>query len=567
MGYQSLRIVDAIENINRTYFLPAIQREFVWDDVTRIEKLFDSIMCDYPIGTFLFWKLEQKNIRQWNIYKFLSNYDEEKSHNEGANVNGINKDIHLILDGQQRLTALNIGLKGSFRYFYYRWRTTTLYLNLLKEPIQNENNPEEPIYQFSFREDDISSDPQKELWYEVGNILSFIESEDAKLDFEPKSNNLSKDLKVRADKMIGKLHNRIHTLPNLNYYEERTQDYEKVLEIFVRANLQGVKLDYSDLLLSTATAKWKVLDARKEINEFTDSLNTIGAGYNFGKEFVLKACLYLTEDLPIQYKVKNFTNQNLIKIENNWDSIKSQLAEAIKLVSKFGFNFKNITSPNAILPISYFIKKKNLKNFADSTNKKDVEIQNDIQKWLILAFLKNAFASSTDTVLNNTRVLLQKTKPLNDFPIDKINTDIGITSSFTDEEIDNILTYQYQGKYTYLVLSLLFPDRDWKGYVFHEDHIYPATLFSEAKLKKQGYDKSKIEQYLNVYNTVLNLELLTPSENLSKNATPFDRWITTRDKNFKNRNSIPELKYYGFDNFLFFIEERKKILAAKMKTI
>ena len=64
-------------------------------------------------------------------------------------------------------------------------------------------------------------------------------------------------------------------------------------------------------MLATATAKWETLDARSEIHGFTDSLNEIGNGYTFGKDFVLKACLYLSENLPIQYKVKNFTRTNL----------------------------------------------------------------------------------------------------------------------------------------------------------------------------------------------------------------------------------------------------------------
>jgi hypothetical protein len=74
----------------------------------------------------------------------------------------------------------------------------------------------------------------------------------------------------------------------------------------------------ADSGLATATAKWETLDARCEIHDFTDSLNEIGTGYNFGKDFVLKASLYLTDNLPIQYKVKNFSKANLRKIEANW---------------------------------------------------------------------------------------------------------------------------------------------------------------------------------------------------------------------------------------------------------
>ncbi len=66
---------------------------------------------------------------------------------------------------------------------------------------------------------------------------------------------------------------------------------------------------------------------------------------------------------------------------------------------------------------------------------------------------------------------------------------------------------------------------------------------------------------------MLNLELLTDSENLSKNATPFDTWVTTRDAGFKKRHLIPELRSYDLDAFDDFIEARKEILVRQLRTI
>ena len=136
-----------------------------------------------------------------------------------------------------------------------------------------------------------------------------------------------------------------------------------MLQVFVRANSEGQRLEYSDLLLATATAKWKTLDAREEIHQFTDSLNGIGTGFDFGKDFVLKASLYLTESLPVQYKVKNFTRSNLEKIEDNWDTIKEALSTTVRLVSRFGFSAKNIVAPLAVLPIALFLAKRGNRNF------------------------------------------------------------------------------------------------------------------------------------------------------------------------------------------------------------
>ena len=55
MAYESpLTIAEVIQDISvNKYVLPAIQREYVWG-TSQIERLFDSIMQDYPIGAFLF---------------------------------------------------------------------------------------------------------------------------------------------------------------------------------------------------------------------------------------------------------------------------------------------------------------------------------------------------------------------------------------------------------------------------------------------------------------------------------------------------------------------------------
>ncbi len=352
MSYIPKTISEVItEYINRTTFLPAIQRGYVWDTYA-IEKLFDSIMGDFPISTFLFWKIKEENKSEWTAYEFIREFDAEKPHNKEANVAGVNQDIFLVLDGQQRLTSLFLGLKGSYRYFYYRWYKTKLYLNLIKEPIKPDN-PEEFTYQFKFRENADSNQKEKspQFWYLVGDILNYVDAEDAKESIKEKLAKLSEHEKDVANKNIGRLHSRIHTLRILNYYEEKSQDYDKVVEAFIRANTGGVKLEYSDILLSTATAKWNKLNARDEINSFTDSINSIGNGYSFGKDFVLKGSLYLTEGLPIQYRVKHFNKTNLEKIENNWEQIKVNIESAVKLVSKFGFYDKNLVAKIAILPI------------------------------------------------------------------------------------------------------------------------------------------------------------------------------------------------------------------------
>ena len=556
--YRSATISDVIcEMVNRDTFLPAIQREYVWTPY-QIEKLFDSLMCGYPISTFLFWKIREENKKNWTSYEFLRDFDQEHPHNKYANLDGVNNDIKLVLDGQQRITSFNIALRGSYRYFYRVWRKTYLYLNLL-HPKKNDN-PEELTYQFKFRENDCFDKKMNEpqFWYRVGDILNYDNPEDAKDAIEERLKPYSDVERKAALRMISDLHTCIKITKAINFYEEKSTDYDKVMEIFIRTNTGGQKLEYSDILLSTATAKWKSLNAREEINTFTDEINKIGDGYSFGKDFVMKGSMYLTEDLPIQYKLSSFTQKNLECIEEHWEDTKTAIRRAIELISRFGFHDKNLVTKLAVLPIAQYLRNKNSNKYLESSAAEDVKDQNNIQKWLILVTLRNLLGASTDSTLNRIRRIIGDNGKC--FPYQAIINEFGLRTDFTTEEIDNWLSYKYSTRYSFLTLSLLYPDRDWKDRRFQEDHIFPASSIQRKELKKLGYDDDRIERYLNLRDTICNLELLSDSENNEKRAKPFDQWVSERDDNFKSRHHIPQMESYSMDDFEDFIEARRQLL-------
>ena len=58
----SITIYEAMMHIkDGKYVMPAFQRQFVWS-MEQIEKLWDSILLDYPIATFLFWHVDDNNV-------------------------------------------------------------------------------------------------------------------------------------------------------------------------------------------------------------------------------------------------------------------------------------------------------------------------------------------------------------------------------------------------------------------------------------------------------------------------------------------------------------------------
>jgi hypothetical protein len=190
-----------------------------------------------------------------------------------------------------------------------------------------------------------------------------------------------------------------------------------------------------------------------------------------------------------------------------------------------------------------------------------------IQNWLILALLKNSFGSSSDTTLKNLQAVIDSQVDLSYFPYEAINKKLNIEPSLSDTEIENFLSTSYSTKYSYLVLSLIYPDRDWKDNNYQEDHIFPKSEFTLAKLSRRGYDQQTIENYRKHFNSIVNLQLLTDEENLVKSSQPFDTWFASRDENFKARHKIPTINHYSFDNFLEFVSERKKILQSYLSSI
>ena len=64
MAYIGKSIEEIMNMIgDNKMYLPSIQRKFVWNDYD-VEKLLDSIMLGYPIGTFLFWKIKRKILKR-----------------------------------------------------------------------------------------------------------------------------------------------------------------------------------------------------------------------------------------------------------------------------------------------------------------------------------------------------------------------------------------------------------------------------------------------------------------------------------------------------------------------
>ncbi|GAA9902364.1 DUF262 domain-containing protein [Helicobacter pylori] len=553
-------IKNVVDELNVRYFLPDIQREYVWlkkADEKKIEQLFDSILRGYPIGSFLFWKLQKEDIAKsdeqdenklnFQLYQFITNYDERKSHNEKMRIEQITRDeLSIVLDGQQRLTSLYIGLKGTrmLRRKYAKknnpndYEEKRLYLNLKHQP--NMDNPEDN-YQFEFHAKAPTND-KKHWWFKVGDILELESVWDYAQEHGLKENELN---------LLEKLKDAFHTKQLISFFEEKEKNLNKVLNIFIRVNSGGVKLSYSDLLMSILTASFSS-DIREKMNELVDALKLKGFP-NMEQDQVLKTCLLLIGK-DTTFELKNFNKNNVKEIEENWEKITESIYNAAKLLETFGY-VKYLGSAYILSTLAYFYFLK---------QKMDKNDEEQALKFVRNAQIMGYFGRSTDTKLS---IIAHSIKEARTFEAFNHNLAKHQTCplKITNDAIEGMVFFNSHAR-VFPVLQILYPNLNYKTTTFQIDHIYPKSKF---KKENEKLDKGFYECGNHLY----NLQLLEGTENSAKKDKDPEVWLKEEYKNeqaieeYKKRNYIdPKLKL-EWENIKEFRKKREEAIIERLKEV
>ena len=82
-------------------------------------------------------------------------------------------------------------------------------------------------------------------------------------------------------------------------------------------------------------------------------------------------------------------------------------------------------------------------------------------------------------------------------------------------------------------------------------------------------EKDKEKYGWQVYNSILNLQMLDANENESKNAKPLEKWVSEQTRNkdmrkFMEDHLIPDTDL-SLSNFSDFIEKRKAMLVQRIR--
>lgn len=221
--------------------LPDIQRPFVWKNA-KVRDLFDSMYKGYPVGYFLFWENAQ--------------IDGTRRIGDEATARRVPN--RLIVDGQQRLTSLYAVFKGKdVLDDDYRHRKIEIAFNPRTKQFE--------VADAAIRNDTNWISNISSIWADGSNLYAIIKDYLERIKATGTLNEGEEN----------EIPNTFHNLYNLKSYPftaleiAATVDEEKVADIFVRINSEGVKLNQADFILTLLSVFWD--EGRADLEHFSRS--------------------------------------------------------------------------------------------------------------------------------------------------------------------------------------------------------------------------------------------------------------------------------------------------------
>ncbi len=363
-----MTIMQLLGEIERgSIVLPAIQRDFVWDE-DKITKLFDSLMRGYPIGIVLLWD----TFKDIDHRKFLKDYQPDIPHIFEDNPR--KKHLKLVLDGQQRLQALYLALNGSYE-------GRQLYLNILSG--YDGDDFKEEKYEFFFLKRDEAEEGNNEN-------LDYVKGEGDDVDWESveysirvkdiikmghqgrmaledkiaEDYSLPPDERLRIRVNMGRLVDAIamdgyilkwSVIDEGKMEDDRSRKSESdVLEAFFRVNREGTPLARSDLIFSLLKLQWR--DSAVRLPDFVRDINE-GNYLDITNDFVIR-CLYAVSGLGTRFDLDRLRKKsNVDLIMRNFDEGVAAISAAVDFVTEECHlrSEKLISSNNNLIPLIYYL--------------------------------------------------------------------------------------------------------------------------------------------------------------------------------------------------------------------
>ncbi len=470
MSYKPRSLFRMIEDVNRSLFLPHIQRPFVWDE-DQMRRLLDSLMRNYPIQTLLFWRTkdEIKSRKfmltvEWdpNLSDF---YDEEKSREGVEKV--------LVLDGQQRIQTLLALFQGGVEGATLGQRREA-YIDLTSG---SDIDDDGFLYRVQF-----SAEPLNAAWLRLPDLTGRFNQRNAEEIADEINDRIENELdestddRKRREKLVRRnVSQLVSLLREERFFWVQELDgvaekfpYGTVLDIFVRVNSGGTKLNAGDLMFAAMKEGWAEIEER--IEEVTELLN--GDCLSFDKSIPLK-CLLVAHGKGAELTPKKFADadaRNLLeKVKEDWDRAEATFRQ----LRDFLVQDLRIDTPAVIRSYSSFVP---LFDYLFHNPKPDELSRQLMRAYHYKAQLFNWYRARTDNILNMMHRIVGG-RLQTGFPIEAVKEFFGRNNYYVELTRDHVA----ETRLRYILLQLVYVqqfgtgpfDVRFKDNSPHIDHIYP----------------------------------------------------------------------------------------------
>ena len=571
------KVADLLNDVkNGRIGLPDLQRPFVWKD-NKVRELLDSMMKGYPIGYIMLWS---------------SPVDYTNTAHIGKNEKVYKQPDDLVIDGQQRLTALLAAMYGvPIKDKNYAERRIRISFN----PLTREFAVWTQAYE---RDTEWISEISSVFAADKEHTISKFRKAYIRTANEGRLKNerpeLTEEEEDAVEENINDLLNLgIYSLPTLKINSKA--DEEDVADIFVRVNSGGQNLTEKNFI-ETLIAVYdnEVYD---KINKFCSEsripangtsynqilqvdpshLIRVAVGVGFKRARLRYAYMLLRgKNLKTGEITQNVREDNLAIFKdsldmatnlNNWHAFMSVFVSAGYLKGSL------VASSNAVVfsYVLYLIGKFEYKVSS-------VELQKIVRKWIFMSTITGFYTVSTETKVEKQFADLRDIHTANEFV------------EYLDSEISNRFTDDYF-KYTLPseLNSSSATSPAWYGYVAAINVLGTPMLFSTTPLSqyfslgssgdKRSVDKHHIfpKHYLETIgydndrdrNQIANFTYLDYSTNIDISDAPPEEYVNRYREKLGNegyklacaQNALPEnFEKLSYPEFL----KRRRILMAQI---
>lgn len=556
--------------------LPEMQRPFVWS-TAKVRDLIDSLYNGYPIGYIVTWQNPAIGLKN------------DSSSN--------NKEI--IIDGQQRLTALKAALSGekvvSQQYITKRikisFKPSTGEFNTLNSAIEKD-----PLWI-----NDIS-----DIFKSDFNSYSYVTDNAKKLGMAPE------DLGATLQKLLAIRQSEIGDI-KLGY----NLSIGAVTDIFNRINSKGVSLSSADLAMSRLSADTihGGNNLRKQIEYFVQLLNDPNLLENivkFDSDFAntkeFDQIKWIASEVNPIYKPRYADILHLILATS---FKRGKLSDMVSLISGRDFEARNYSEEG--MKANYakmqagatlVFNKSNFQRYLmilrdmgmrnsgklglvghgvfnfgyilflylhRSTNLSQEKIVSYLKRWIIMSALTGRYSGSSETITeSDLKMISRDANPIN--VLDDI-LDREMNDSFWNGTLPNMLRVQSTQASSWRIFQMsqiygkdtawLAKDTSTETVMLEEGNIH--HIFPQAYLRKNGFSKGDINQIAN-YVWVTQPKNLEISDKAPKDYLSDENIIEFMSETNNRENAIPEeIVEYDFHNYSDFLNQRRHLMAKKMR--